>query len=240
MTANGKPPIVGLSTYSVRADWGSWSDDAVLAPRSYTRCLSRSGGIPVLLAPAPPAAVDRILDSIDGLVLIGGEDICGRFYGRDEPEEEHEAEGHHIERDEFEIRLARGAWSRDMPVLGICRGLQLLNVALNGTLIHDLAGIGASSDHRDYGTFTPHPVALDPGTKVHELLGPMPDVPSHHHQAIDRLGSGLVATGHSADGVVEAAEAPDKRFAVGVQWHPEEGTEMALFDAFVEACGGHG
>jgi anthranilate synthase component 2/putative glutamine amidotransferase len=237
---NGQPPIVGLSTYSVRADWGTWSDHAVLTPRSYTRCLTRSGAIPVLLAPAPPAAVDRILDAIDGLVLIGGEDICGRFYGREEAEDEHEAEAHNVERDEFEIRLARGAWSRDMPVLGICRGLQLLNVALNGTLIPDVAHVGAFPEHRNYGTFTPHPVSADEGTRIHDLMGARPDVPSHHHQAIDRLGAGLVATAYSSDGIVEAAEAPDKHFAVGVQWHPEEGTEMALFDAFVEACGGQG
>jgi putative glutamine amidotransferase len=229
-------PIVGVTTYAEVADWAEWPQPVVLAPQNYTHCLVAAGASPVLL---PPWTVDGLgagptLDRLDGVVLIGGEDVCGELYGRSEDREEHRLRRHNPTRDAFEIAVVRHAWETDMPLFAICRGMQVLNVALGGTLIPDLFSAGHSRGHRiKRGVFNRHAVSFEDGSALHELYGTATDVPSHHHQAIDRLADGLVVSGCADDGVIEAVEAPGRRFTVGVQWHPEEGEDMALFHAFV-------
>jgi len=229
-------PLIGISTYSVDADWKVWRGHSGLTPRTYTNCVLRCGAVPLLLpaVPAEPSLVERILEPLDGIVLIGGEDVCGVFSGREESEAVH---AHHSEeRDAFEIALAQSAWERDLPALGICRGAQVLNVARGGTLIEDLPTAGAADYHLlDRGSFNPHPVEFEQGTTVSGLFGPSTVVPSHHHQAIDELGEGLIVSGRAEDSVIESVEAPGKHFFVGVQWHPEEGEDMTIFEALVEA-----
>lgn len=234
----GGAPVIGMSTYAVYADWTAWADHAVLTPRSYVDCLLGAGGVPLLLPPIGPEAgvVDALLDRVDAIVLVGGEDVCGTWSGRTETDEQHAP--HSDERDAFEIAIAQSAWERDMPLLGICRGSQVLNVALGGTLIEDLPTAGASREHLlDRGTFNDHKVEIEPGSLGARLYGLEADVPSHHHQAIDSVGEGLLVTGRAPDGVVEIVEAADRTFTLGVQWHPEEGEDMVLFEALVEACG---
>jgi putative glutamine amidotransferase len=235
--------MIGLTTYAEVAHHGIWTESAVFTPSTYTERIASAGGAPVLL---PPELSDTngsqrlrsVMGQIDGLVLIGGEDVCGKSYGREEDEEEHRVEGHNPARDALEIEAARHAWESRLPILAICRGIQVLNVALGGTLITDLPSAGASDQHRPVrGTFNPHRVEFESGSLAHRLLGEEADVPSHHHQAIDRLADDLLVSGRSVDGVVEAAEARDDRaFALGVQWHPEEAEDHTLFAAFLEAC----
>lgn len=235
------PPLIGLTTYCERATHGIWTEDAVLAPRTYADFVSRAGGAPVLLPPQlsnGAGALEPVLDRLDGLLLIGGEDVCGLAYGRDEAPGEHEIEGHNPDRDRLEIEATRYAWSTATPILAICRGLQVMNVALGGTLIHDLPAAGASAEHRPQrGVFHHHRVDFAPDTLAFDLLGEDTQVPSHHHQAIERLADELRVSGRSQDGIIEAAETMEQgRFALGVQWHPEEGEDATLFEAFIEAC----
>jgi gamma-glutamyl-gamma-aminobutyrate hydrolase PuuD len=232
------PPIVGISTYSVYADWGVWRDLASLTPRTYIDCVARAGGLPVQLPNAEIGLqhIDALLDRLDAVVLVGGEDMCGGWSGREEDPEQHAA---HCElRDRFEVELARRAWQRDLPILGICRGAQALNVSRGGTLVEDLPTAGASSEHLiERGVFNSHEVRFERGTRIEVLYGTSAHVPSHHHQAIDRVGEGLRVTGRARDGVIEAVEGSDQRFALGVQWHPEEDEDIVLFDALVQAPG---
>ena len=230
------PPLIGVTTYAEVADWANWPQPVVLTPQNYISCLSGAGGNPVLLPPGDPddGAVERTLDRLDGLVLIGGDDICGRLWGCPEDEEQHRALRHNPVRDDFEIAAARLAWARDMPTLAICRGIQVLNVALGGTLIPDLFEVGFSMEHRvRRGIFNRHLVDFEPNSSLHRVYGRRTDVLSHHHQAIDRVADGLRVIGRADDNVIEAVEAPDRRFVLGVQWHPEEGDDLALFQAFV-------
>jgi putative glutamine amidotransferase len=236
-------PLIGITTYAEVVLHGRWEEPIVFAPRTYADVLARAGGHPVLLPSALTEGdpdVGGLLERFDGVVLTGGEDVCGLAYGREEDPAEHEAEAHNPPRDEFEIAVARHAWERRLPILAICRGLQVLNVALGGTLIPDLESAGASREHRlELGVFHDHAVSFDSGTRLQRLLGAETMVPSHHHQALERVADGVRVSGRAPDGVVEAAESDDAdRFALGVQWHPEEGSDAALFDAFVEECGG--
>jgi anthranilate synthase component 2/putative glutamine amidotransferase len=232
-------PVVGVTSYREIADWADWPQESVLVPSAYLDRLAAAGVSPVLL---PPVASDELalgaLERIDGLVLIGGDDVCGRAYGREESDARHEADRHRPDRDRHEIAAAQFAWERGIPILAICRGLQLLNVALGGTLIDDLPSVGAMREHRiRRGVFHDHPVDFDAGSLLAQVYGACAEFPSHHHQAIDRLGDGLVVTGRARDGVVESVEATNGRFVLGVQWHPEEGVDAQIFRAFARACG---
>jgi putative glutamine amidotransferase len=237
---NVSRPLIGVTTYTEVADWANWPQPVVLAPESYVDGLARAGASPVLLPSwtAEASDIQSTLDRLDGLVLTGGDDVCGESYGLDEPRDEHETGRHRPERDAFEIAAARHAWDADIPLLAICRGVQILNVALGGTLISDLFSQGFSQNHRiERGVFNDHSVSFEPGTAIHSMYGPTADVPSHHHQAIDGIGGGLVVTGRSEDGVIEAVQSMDHSFVLGVQWHPEEGKDLVLFEALVRASG---
>ena len=226
-----------MSAALERVRWGAWDETVAMAPRSYPAAVQRAGAIALVLPPDPAAgeSPDPYLDRIDGLLLAGGSDIDPGTYGA-----EHHPETHVTwpERDRFEIALARRALDRDMPVLGICRGMQLLNVALGGTLIQDLPEVLGHEDHRRTpGAFSDHEVHLEPGSLAARAAGAERlAVKSHHHQGIARLGDGLVASGWSNDdGVIEAVELTGRPFALGVLWHPEEDERSRLVGALVDA-----
>ena len=232
-------PAIGICAAVERVSWGVWDGyEVTLAPRNYVRCVQRAGGIAIVLPPdeAAIAEPDLLLDRVDGLMLAGGADIDPGSYGA---EPHPETKGTWPDRDAFELALARRALERDMPVLGICRGMQLLNVALGGTLDQHLPDSVGNEVHRTVsGTFGEHEVRLAPGTLARQAVGAEQlAVKSHHHQGIAELGEGLAVSGWSPDDeLVEAIELPDRRFALGVIWHPEEDPDSRVIAALVEAA----
>lgn len=229
-------PIIGICALRERAQWAYWDQPAHLVADSYVASVQRAGGIALLL-PIDPRAPRELLDPLDGLVLIGGSDIDPACYGAPR---ETGLESTYVERDRFEIALLRSALERELPVLGICRGMQVLNVALGGTLNQDLAIADGSQPHRRArGSFegTEHEVRLVPGSLAARSAGEHVHVARcHHHQALDRLGEGLIQTGTAQDGVPEAIEAADGRWVLGVQWHPEADERSRLFAAHRDAA----
>jgi putative glutamine amidotransferase len=222
-------PIVGITTYLTPAAWGAWHQDAALVPASYVRSVTRAGGVPLLVPPG--AAYEETLDSVDGLIFSGGSDLDPELYG----EQAHrETDGWIRERDDFELGLMKAALARDVPLLAICRGSQVLNVALGGDLEQHVPDRVQTNVHKETpGVFADHDVAVLPGTKLSSILGERTDVKSHHHQGYGELGSGLREAARAPDGTVEALEDPTRRFTLGVLWHPEEGEDLALFEALV-------
>lgn len=225
-------PIIGITTYITPAHWSYWELEAALIPADYVYAIDRAGGRP-LLVPPTTGGVEETLDILDGIIFTGGSDVDPELYGA---EPHPETFGVHRLRDDAEIELLRGALERDLPLLGICRGIQVLNVALGGDLNQHLPELVGSDEHKHNppGEFVEHEIQIEPGTKLARALGPHTRIKSHHHQGVHRLGSGLVEAAHADDGTVEAIEVPDRQFAVGVLWHPEAGTDTALADAFVE------
>jgi len=225
--------VIGLTTYAEHARMLVWERDFALLHASYVAATSKAGGIAVLLPPQE-AGTDEVLDRVDGLVLTGGADVDPVRYG--------EAPGPRTSpprllRDEWETALALDALRRGLPLLAICRGLQILNVALGGMLHQHLPDLTGGHGHQpEPGVFGAVGVRLEPGTRTAELIGPHALVSCHHHQALSRLAPGLTVTGRAEDGTVEAVEVAGQEFAVGVQWHPEENAQdVRLFAALVEA-----
>jgi putative glutamine amidotransferase len=219
-------PLIGICAALERARWSVWDQEAILLPRSYIDAVQDAGGLALLLPPDARLVdePEEILERIDGLVLAGGADIDPSSYGHDAHPE---TVGTIPERDQFEIALVREAIERDMPVLGICRGMQLINVALGGTLVQHLPEHYGHHEHRRVlGSFdgADHDVDVQPDTLANEVVrGTRHATLSHHHQGVECLGAGLVVSGTSAlDDLPEAIEMPSKRFVLGVQWHPEE------------------
>ncbi|WCB95544.1 Putative glutamine amidotransferase [Baekduia alba] len=231
-------PVIGLCAALERASWGVWSSPAHLLPREYADAVQRAGGIALILPPDPRAGEhpDELLDLLDGLLLAGGSDIDPAAYGA----QPHPATVNtNPERDAFEIALAQAAVARDLPFLGICRGMQVLNVARGGTLLQHLPESHGHDDHRrNPGTFegADHQVRLEAGSLAARAAGEETHRSlSHHHQGVDRLGEGLVVTGHSAlDELPEAVELPGSRFVLGVQWHPEADETSRLIASLVD------
>jgi putative glutamine amidotransferase len=241
MGAAMSAPAIGVCAAIERVSWGVWDGyEVTLAPRAYVTAVQRAGGLAIVLPP-DPAAVERpevLLDRVDALLLAGGADVDPASYGA---EPHPETKGTWPERDAFEIALARGALERDLPVLGICRGMQLLNVALGGSLDQHLGDSIENSVHRSLaGTFGTHRVRLAPGSLACGAAGTEGLlVMSHHHQGVERLGEGLEVSGWSVDDeIVEAIELPERRFALGVVWHPEEDPESPVIASLVEAARG--
>jgi putative glutamine amidotransferase len=232
-------PLVGVSMYRQITSWWSWERDAALVPGAYLDLIAAAGGQPVLVPPGPgvSAAVQsglgRLVANLDALVLIGGGDVQAARYGRDS--DPHDS-GSSPARDELEFTLLDTALGRDLPVLAICRGMQLLNVRLGGDLVQHLPDLLGTIVHQPRpGAFGEVPVTTGEGSEVRRVFGERLDVLCSHHQAVGNLGAGLVATAWSGDGVVEAIELSGHRFVVGVQWHPEESGDRRLFDALVTA-----
>ncbi len=226
-------PLIGISTYREQARWGTWHVPAILLPASYADAVAGAGGEPVLL---PTGAISAdVVARLDGLVVAGGADVDPARYGQ--------PAGRHTtvlrpERDESELNLLEAALDLDLPVLAICRGMQLLNVALGGDLVQHLPDVETTGVHDPGpGLYQRRDVRTEPGSAVHRLLGPTAPVACHHHQALARIAPDLTATAWAEDGVVEAVEAAGRRFCLGVQWHPEEGLEHQLFAAHVAAAG---
>jgi len=226
-------PLIGITTYLTPARWGYWDLDAALVPADYVRAVDRAGGRPLLVPPAGDAVAET-LAPLGGLVLSGGSDLDPSLYGA---EAHPETFGVCPDRDRAELALLQEALARDLPVLGICRGSQVLNVARGGDLQQHLPEpLGGEHKHDPPGVFIEHGVTVEPGTKLAEITGGELSVQSHHHQGFGRLGQGLVATAYADDGTVEALEDPSRPFAIGVLWHPEAGERLELFEALVAAA----
>ncbi|MFI5609376.1 gamma-glutamyl-gamma-aminobutyrate hydrolase family protein [Amycolatopsis sp. NPDC051903] len=232
----GSRPVIGLSTYVEQAKFLAWDTPATLLHRGYADCVVAAGGIPVLLPPVTDAYAS-LVDRVDGLVLTGGADVEPHRYGA----EAHAATYTRADRDAFEFGVFAAAREAGKPVLGVCRGLQVISVALGGTLTQHLPDSLRDTAHQPApATFGTSSITLVDGTRAAQLLGPETKGQCYHHQAIDRLGAGLVASGHAPDGTVEAAELPGAGFVLGVQWHPEQDIEdVRLFRALVEAAKEH-
>jgi putative glutamine amidotransferase len=232
--------VIGICTALEQARWGVWDQPAALLPLNYIAAIQRAGGLAVMLPPDAHLVdePEELLGMLDALVLAGGADIDPASYGAT-------ADPHTIEtvpeRDRFEIALARGALERNLPLLGICRGMQLINVALGGTLLQHLPDrLGHSEHRRVIGSFdgAEHDVELREGSLAADAAGELHhSTRSHHHQGVDCLGAGLVVSGVSAiDELPEAIELPGKHFALGVQWHPEADPESSVIGALVQAA----
>ncbi|KJX75063.1 gamma-glutamyl-gamma-aminobutyrate hydrolase family protein [Mycobacterium lepromatosis] len=237
MDLNGSKPRVGLTAYLEQVHTGIWDVPAGYLPADYFQCVAMAGGIAVLLPPQPvdPEIAGRALDGLDGLVITGGYDIDPATYGQrphpstDEPR---------TPRDSWEFALFGAALQRGLPVLGICRGAQLLNIALGGTLHQHLPEVIGHSEHWvGNAVFNNLLVRTVPGTRLAAVLGESVEARCYHHQSIDKLGDGLVVSAWDADGVVEAVELPGDAFVLGVQWHPEKALgDLRLFTAIVDAA----
>lgn len=231
-------PLIGISAYCEQARWGVWEAQAMVLPRRYADRVSAAGGIPVLLPPVP--GIEDSLARLDGLMLSGGGDIDPARY-RAEPAPQ--VTSVREERDTAEFALLAAAMSRHLPVLGICRGMQVINVARGGSLHQHLPDVVGHDGHAPVpGSFGTHVVHVASGSRVGEILGhaeidaPI-STPTHHHQAVDQLGDGLIPTAWAADGTIEAVEATNRdEFLIAVQWHPEQGTDPRLFRALIDAA----
>ena len=234
MTLGTRPaPVIGITSYVADARWGFWDLPAALVPLSYVQAVAACGGRPVLVPPLTDAVAET-LGAHDGLILCGGPDLDPGGYGQPASPATTMV---NPERDAAELALLRAALADDQPLLGICRGMQLINVAYAGTLHQHLPEVIGHDGHRTRpGQFDLHRVRLAPGTRVGAILGGGVEVSSGHHQGVDQLGAGLVASGWAPDGSIEALEDPGRRFALGVLWHPEEGDDRRLFGALIAAA----
>ncbi|MEU0178199.1 gamma-glutamyl-gamma-aminobutyrate hydrolase family protein [Streptomyces massasporeus] len=221
--------MIGVSTYlESGARWGVWELEAALLPVGYPRLIQRAGGLAAMLPPDDTRYAAEAVARLDGLVIAGGPDVEPVRYGAErEPRTGPPAP----ERDAWELALIEAALAARVPLLGICRGMQLLNVALGGTLVQHIDGHAEA-----VGVFGGHAVKPVPGSLYAGVVPEETFVPTYHHQAVDRLGEGLVPSAYAADGTVEAVELPSADWVLGVQWHPEMGEDVRVMRALMEAA----
>ncbi|WP_020137968.1 gamma-glutamyl-gamma-aminobutyrate hydrolase family protein [Streptomyces sp. 351MFTsu5.1] len=222
-------PLIGVSTYlEAGTRWGLWELEAALLPAGYPRLVQRAGGLAAMLPPDAPEHAAATVARLDGLVVAGGPDVEPVHYGATpDPRTGPPARA----RDAWELALIKAALAADLPLLGICRGMQLLNVALGGTLVQHIDGHAQVP-----GVFGHHTVKPVPGTLYGTVVPEETAVPTYHHQAVDRLGTGLTVSAQAADGTVEAVELPGPPWVLGVQWHPEMGEDLRVMQALVSAA----
>jgi putative glutamine amidotransferase len=229
-------PLIGITTYTEDAQWGATSGHVALLSTAYAESVNRSGGRAVLIPTDDPGT--DLLDHLDGLILAGGSDVDPARYGQPP----HPESAWRPERDAAEFLYLAAALERDLPVLAICRGLQLLAVAYGGQLhqhLPDLLGHHAHRIATNTGQILgEHPVRLQPGTRLHKILGDEVVVNSLHHQGVADPGRLTPAGWCPGDDLLEAAEDPAHSFVLGVQWHPERISDPRLFDALIEASAG--
>ena len=227
-------PVIGISAYREQARWGVWDEAAVLIPAPYVDLVAQAAGIPVVVPPAS-SLQPELVERLDGLVLAGGADLNPSLYD----ESPHaQTSGWRDDRDAGEFALLDGALQRGLPVLGICRGLQVMTVHAGGRLEQHVPDRVGHEGHRpEPGVYGNHSVTLAEGSTAHRVLGRSVDVKSYHHQGVADAGT-LAVVGHAEDGTIEAVELPGRPFAVGVLWHPEAGGDIRLFAALVEAARG--
>ncbi len=231
-------PSIGITSYWRDAVMGEWALDAAFIAQGYVEGVRLAGGRALVLPPDPlwEHEAGDVLDLLDGLVVAGGEDVGPELYG----DERHPRTGpKHDRRDTAELGLVAGAIDRNLPVLAICRGIQLLNVACGGTLVQHLDDVVDQTPHRlDDSNWGRHEIVTVEGTRTRAIVGERPLVRSHHHQGIGRVGAGLTVSAHAHDGTVEGLEIAGARFCVGVLWHPEAdvpGSGQALFEGLVSS-----
>jgi gamma-glutamyl-gamma-aminobutyrate hydrolase PuuD len=225
-------PVVGITSYPAeRVKWGVWEEPVIMVPAAYIVAVEHAGGRPLVLPPSDDS-VESTLDIVDAIIFSGGGDIDPALYGADPHAE---TDSPRQERDRAELALLTAALGRDMPVLAVCRGSQVLNVALGGDLVQHLPDeVGHDRHRHTAGQFADHEVDVEPDSRLGAILGHRAPVKSHHHQGFGRIGEGLVQVAWAEDGTIEGLEDPTKRFALGVLWHPEEGEDFALFRVLVE------
>jgi putative glutamine amidotransferase len=231
-------PVVGITMYLETVRWGCWERPAALLAQSYVDSAQRAGGVPVLLPPVPGGASEAaaVAGALDALVLSGGPDVDPVWYGEDA----RPTTVTRPDRDAWELAVLRAALNRSLPVLAICRGMQLLNVACGGSLHQHLPDVVHHDRHLPTpGVFGPNAVRISPDSRLAAILGAGAVSRCHHHQAVRQLGAGLVATGWADDGTIEALEHSRHDFVLGVQWHPEEDQDdRRLFGALLDAAAG--
>jgi putative glutamine amidotransferase len=227
-------PIIGITGELEAARWGNWIREAVVSPVSYTRAVERAGGTPVILPPVPASSVPVLIAGLSGLLLTGGRDVDPSLYD-EAPHEQTDLPDHR--RDRFELILTRAAIDADLPFLAIGRGMHILNVARGGTLTQHLPDRLGNESHRpDPVKMTTHTLTISAASKLGRMLGETAQVPAAHHQAIDRIGTGLLGVAWTHDQVVEAVELQGHKFGIGVQWSPEDGDDARLFEALTTAA----
>jgi putative glutamine amidotransferase len=232
MSNGNRRPVIGITAYRETASWGVWQQPAVLVPAGYVDKVEAAGGTPLVL---PPSSTfdEHLLDLLDGVVLAGGADLNPDLYDQ---APHPETSGWRDDRDAAEFALIDAALERDLPTLGICRGLQVMTVHAGGQLDQHLPDSVGHEQHRpEPGVYGEHGVRLGEGSRVRSILGDGATVKSYHHQGVADAGN-LAVTGWADDDTIEAVEVPGRRFAIGVLWHPEAGDDPRLFEALVQAA----
>lgn len=234
-------PVIGITSYVEPASWAMWRDvPAALVPHAYVRQVAGAGGLPLVVPPLPDDAtsddVRAVLDRLDGLIIAGGVDVEPSRYGA---ERHPSVQASRPDRDGSELGLAAVSAESDLPVLGVCRGMQVMAVAAGGDLVQHLPDVVGTDVHSPApGVYGQHEVRIDPGSRLGGLLGERVDVATYHHQGVG-THPGLAATAWADDGLLEAFEDPEATFRIGVQWHPEMGEDPRLFEALVSAARSH-